>query len=152
MAITLSKSDKEWHRLWFYLKNDAATPLPLFFGRLIEETPQAWGWACREGEEEATQPHQCHRAPEKQQAPWARCHQSIPREKGGTANGMRPPTVPDGAWCAVGQDGARPRCARDNKIVQCIREAAKETDAVFQIPGHPMMRPDEGFVDLVSSF
>jgi hypothetical protein len=37
--IALTKSNKGWHKLWFYLKNDAATPLPVFSGRLIEEVP-----------------------------------------------------------------------------------------------------------------
>ena len=27
---------------WFYLKNDAAAPLSLFTGRLIEEAPDSW--------------------------------------------------------------------------------------------------------------
>ena len=39
MSIPLSKSNKGWHKLWFYLKNDAAAPLPIFTDRLIEEVP-----------------------------------------------------------------------------------------------------------------
>jgi hypothetical protein len=39
IPIALSKSNKGWHEPWFYLKNDAAAPLPVFFGRLIEEVP-----------------------------------------------------------------------------------------------------------------
>ena len=42
MPIPLSKSNKGWHKLWFYLRNDAAAPLPIFTGRLIEEAPDAW--------------------------------------------------------------------------------------------------------------
>jgi hypothetical protein len=26
IPIVLTKSNKEWHKLWFYLKNDAAAP------------------------------------------------------------------------------------------------------------------------------
>jgi hypothetical protein len=40
----LTKSNKGWHKLWFYLKNDATTPLPVFSGRLIEEVPPEWGY------------------------------------------------------------------------------------------------------------
>ena len=35
-------SNKGWHSQWFYLKNDAATPLPEFTGRLIEEALESW--------------------------------------------------------------------------------------------------------------
>ena len=42
MSIPLSKSNKGWHKLWFYLKNNNAAPLPIFTGHLIEEGPGAW--------------------------------------------------------------------------------------------------------------
>jgi len=35
----LSISNKGWHSHWFYVKNDAAAPLPTFTGCLIEEVP-----------------------------------------------------------------------------------------------------------------
>ena len=44
MSIPLSKSNKGWHSLWFYLKNDATDSLPLFTARLIEEAPVHWKW------------------------------------------------------------------------------------------------------------
>ena len=37
---------------------------------------------------------------------------------------------------------------RDSKVTQCIKEAMREADAVFLIPGHPMMRSDTGFIEL----
>ena len=40
--MRLSTSNKGWHSHWFYIKNDAATPLPEFTGRLIEEVPDSW--------------------------------------------------------------------------------------------------------------
>ena len=40
--MRLSTSNKGWHSHWFYLKNDAAAPLPEFTGRLIEEAPDSW--------------------------------------------------------------------------------------------------------------
>ena len=36
----------------------------------------------------------------------------------------------------------------DSKVEQCIKEATKETDTVFPIPGHPTMRLDTGFIEL----
>ena len=42
LSILLSKSNKGWHKLWFYLRNDDAAPLPIFTGRLIEEALDAW--------------------------------------------------------------------------------------------------------------
>jgi hypothetical protein len=44
MATTLSKSNKGWHKQWFYLKNDANAPLAVFTGGLIEEPWESWGW------------------------------------------------------------------------------------------------------------
>ena len=41
-SMSLSMSNKGWHLQWFYLKNDAVTPLPEFIGRLIEEAPESW--------------------------------------------------------------------------------------------------------------
>ena len=40
--MRLSTSNKGWHSHWFYLKNDAATLLPEFTGRLVEEVPDSW--------------------------------------------------------------------------------------------------------------
>ena len=39
-SMRLSTSNKGWHSHWFYLKNDAAAPLPEFTVRLIEEAPE----------------------------------------------------------------------------------------------------------------
>ena len=41
-AMRLSTSNKGWHSHWFYIKTDAAAPLPEFTGRLIEEVPDSW--------------------------------------------------------------------------------------------------------------
>jgi hypothetical protein len=43
---------------------------------------------------------------------------------------------------------------RDSVIAQRIKDATvvDDLDFVFPIPVHPMMRPDTGFVDLVSFF
>ena len=40
--MRLSTSNKGWHSYWFYVKDDAAAPLPAFTGRLIEEVPESW--------------------------------------------------------------------------------------------------------------
>ena len=42
MPYQLSNSNMGWHALWFYVKNDAAAPLPDFTARLIEEVPPMW--------------------------------------------------------------------------------------------------------------
>jgi hypothetical protein len=44
MATALLKSNKGWHKQWFYLKNDTDAPLPIFTGHPIEEPPESWGW------------------------------------------------------------------------------------------------------------
>ena len=41
-SMHLSTSNKGWHSHWFYVKNDAAAPLPEFTGCLIEEVLESW--------------------------------------------------------------------------------------------------------------
>ena len=40
----LSTSNKGWHSQWFYIKDDAAAPMPVFSGRVVEEVPGSWKW------------------------------------------------------------------------------------------------------------
>ena len=44
LSMHLSTSNKGWHSQWFYVKDDAAAPLPGFTGRYILEAPGSWGW------------------------------------------------------------------------------------------------------------
>ena len=44
MTYPLSRSNKGWHTLRFYMKNDTAAPLPDFNGRLIKEASPVWRW------------------------------------------------------------------------------------------------------------
>jgi hypothetical protein len=37
MSLQLSRSNKGWHVLWFYLKNDVVAPLPIFTRCPIKE-------------------------------------------------------------------------------------------------------------------
>jgi len=37
----------------------------------------------------------------------------------------------------------------DSEVMQRIKEAMGEADAMFLILGHPMMRPDVGFIELL---
>ena len=47
-SMRLLTSNKWWHLHWFYVKDDAATPLPAFTGRLIEEALESWRkWGSR---------------------------------------------------------------------------------------------------------
>jgi len=41
-SMHLSTSNKGWHSYWFYLKNNAATPMPEFTGCLINEATDSW--------------------------------------------------------------------------------------------------------------
>ena len=40
----LLTSNKGWHSHWFYIKDNIAAPLPVFFGRIIEEVLGSWKW------------------------------------------------------------------------------------------------------------
>jgi len=51
MSMRLSTSNKGWHSHWFYVRNDAAAPLPEFTGHLIEEVPDSWRkWGVQEND------------------------------------------------------------------------------------------------------
>jgi hypothetical protein len=95
IPIALTKSNKGWHRLWFYLKNDTIAPLPVFSGRLIVEVPPSWGYG--PVEEKAMRSHRRRCASEE----WWRSrgwrHRSIPCKGGGAADGVRPPALWDDA-------------------------------------------------------
>ena len=57
-SMHLSTSNKGWHSHWFYVKNDAAAPLPEFTGRLIEEVPESWRrWGVPEKDKKKIQDH-----------------------------------------------------------------------------------------------
>ena len=45
--MRMSTSNKGWHLQWFYVKNDAAAPLPAFTGRYILVAPKSWGWGVK---------------------------------------------------------------------------------------------------------
>ena len=40
----LSTSNKGWHSQWFYVKDAAAAPLPVFSGCFIVEASGSWKW------------------------------------------------------------------------------------------------------------
>ena len=54
----LLTSNKGWHSQWFYLKNDAASPLPEFIGSLIEAAPKQWRkWGVPKKDKKKIQDH-----------------------------------------------------------------------------------------------
>ena len=44
LLMRLLASNKGWHSQWFYVKDDAAAPLPVFSGCVIKEAPGSWRW------------------------------------------------------------------------------------------------------------
>ena len=56
--MRLSTSNKGWHSHWFYIKNDAAAPLPEFTRRFIEEVLELWRkWGVLEKDKKRIQDH-----------------------------------------------------------------------------------------------
>ena len=56
--MRLLTSNKGWHSHWFYIKNDAAAPLPEFTGRLIEEVLDSWRkWGVLEKDKKRIRDH-----------------------------------------------------------------------------------------------
>ena len=57
LLMHLSTSNKGWHSHWFYVKDDAATPLPAFFRRIIEDVPEPWKWGVPDKDKKKIQDH-----------------------------------------------------------------------------------------------
>ena len=55
--MCLSTSNKGWHSLWFYVKDDVATPLPVFSGRIIEEVLGSWKWGVPDKDKKRIKDH-----------------------------------------------------------------------------------------------
>ena len=155
----LSTSKKGWHSQWFYVKDDAAAPLPVFSGRFIVEASGSWKWGVPVKEKKHINDllatiqtlkdrgvkgsgiigtyHARRVAP--LMARVLPLHQMVP---GASLEGT------------VLVDKALP----PSKVAQRIKEAmepSKDTagvvlDFVFLVPRHPPMRPKPGFVDFVS--
>jgi hypothetical protein len=107
--------------------------------------------ACRQGKEEACPAPWCHRVPE---GPWPlrRCsHRGLSFKVGGTDDGACASAVEDGIGSAARGHGTCLGSLPNSEIQQHIQEALKEPDATFPVEGHPAMRPDTGFIDLVST-
>jgi hypothetical protein len=153
IPIVLTKSNKRWHKLWFYLENDASAPLSIFSNRLIEEAPPKWGYTPIERAKKRLRD----------------LLNAVTRLRSG---GVRRAGVV-GAYHARGVAPLMVRALslyemtpytplegmvltrrpyHNSDIEQRIREAMDVLDNTFKflILGHPAMRSDAGFIDLVS--
>ena len=160
MLMRLSTSNKVWHSHWFYVKDDAAAPLPAFTGRLIEDVPESWRkWGVLDKDKKKIQDHLTAIR--------------ILKERGVKGSGiigayhtrrvalltrralplhmMVPGASLDGTTLAEG-------VLSPSKVVQCINEAMEPSwddadailDFVYPVLGHPPMRPELGYIDFVS--
>ena len=144
MSILLSKSNKGWHKLWFYLRNDAATPLPIFTGHLIELAPDTWR----------------HRPIAKEQKRLGNLLKAIVTLKGhglhrtsivGAYHIRRLDSMPEGTMMVVGEALSVDKTAQYIKeAMECPLDPSVDLAPVYPVPGHPAMWPDMGFVELVS--
>ena len=159
MSIPLSKSNKGWHKLWFYLRIDAVAPLPIFTGRLIEEAPDAWRYGPIAKEQKRLDDllkaittlkgrrlrrtgvvgayHVRRLAPLMARA--------LPMYK------MTPDSASKGTVMIAGE------VPNVGEMAQCIKEAMEcpvdplvDLAPVYPVLRHLTMRPDVGFVELVS--
>nr|XP_034592672.1 uncharacterized protein LOC117854555 [Setaria viridis] len=149
MAMKTAASHKGWHNQWFYVKNYSNSPLPEFTGRTIEVAPEMWAYGLVEKEKKRF--HGLLQAIEHL------------KRRGLTGAGvigayhaqrvaplmlrvrsladMTPGTSTKGTVLATGALAA-------SEIRQRIQEALEDKDADYPVPGHPLMHPDEGFIDL----
>ena len=93
----LSTSNKGWHSQWFYVKDDAAAPLPVFSGRFIVEASGSWKWGVPVKEKKNINDHLTALKILKERREGAGDHRRLPYVEGGAADESRAPPVPDGA-------------------------------------------------------
>jgi len=99
LLMHLSTSNKGWHSHWFYIKNDAAAPLPEFTERLIEEVSESWRrWGVPEKDKKRIQDHlTAIRILKEGGQEGVGDHQLLPYEESGTADEARASPTHDGA-------------------------------------------------------
>jgi hypothetical protein len=151
MAIATMKSNKGWHLRWFYIKNVDAAPLPLFTSHTIAEAPSEWSWGPVDKEKKRLTPllsaitHlNCHGL---RSASIIRAYHSRqvapPMARTLLLFGMAAGVQLEGTALAQGT-------LWNSEIQQRIWETLEEPNGTFPFEGHLPMRPDTGFVDLVS--
>nr|TKW27773.1 hypothetical protein SEVIR_3G279100v2 [Setaria viridis] len=150
MAIKTAASHKGWHQQWFYVKNYSNSPLPTFTGRVIKAVLELWSYGPVEKEKKRI----------------TGLLQAIEHLKGKGLTGagvigayharrvaslmlrvrsladMVPGVPTEGTVLAMG-------ALADTEIRQRVEEALDDKDVDCSVPGHPPMRPDENFVELV---
>jgi len=159
MSIPLSNSNKGWHKIWFYLRNDAAPPLPIFTGRLIKEAPDVWRYGPIGREQErlgdllkaivTLKGHGLHGTSaigayhvRRLASLMAR---ALPMYK------MTTDFAPEGTVMVADE------AQSVGEMAQCLKEAMEfltdpsvDLAPVYLVLGHPTMWPDVGFIELVS--
>ena len=163
MSILLSKSNKGWHKLWFYLRNDAAGPLPIFTGHPIEEAPNVWRYGPIGREQKrlgdllkaiATLKGHGLRGTGVVGAYHVRklaplMAHTLPMWK------MTPYSMPEGMVMVavealnVGETAQRIKESMEYPV-SGHPTMSVDLAPVYPVSGHPTMRPDAGFVELVS--
>ena len=158
--MRLSTSNKGWHSHWFYVRDNAAAPLPAFTGRLIEEVSESWRkWGVSDKDKKKIQDHLAAIRILKERglkglgiigayhtwrlAPLMRRALSLHMMALGVAlDGM---ALAEGALSPF-------------EVAQCIKEVMEPPrddadavlDFVFPVPWHPPMRPEPGYIFFIS--
>jgi len=159
MSTPLLKSNKGWHKLWFYLRNDDDDPLSIFTGRLIEEALDVWRYGPVVKEQKrlydllkaivTLKGHGLHgtgviEAYHVRRLAPLMVH-ALPMWK------MTPDSMPKGTVMVADEALSIDEMAQHLKEeIECPVDPLVDLAPVYLVPGHPSMRPDVGFVELVS--
>ena len=64
---------------------------------------------------------------------------------------MTPDSMPEGTVMVAGEALSVGEIAqRMKEVMECLADLSVDLAAVYPVPGHPAMRPDTSFVELVS--
>ena len=159
MPIPLSKSNKAWHKLWFYLRNDAAAPLPIFTGRLIEEAPDAWRYGPIAKEQKrlgdllkAIAALKGHGLCGTNVVGTYHVRRLVPlMARALLMYKMTPDSTPKGTVMVAGEAlSVGETTQRIKEAMECPVDPSVDLALVYPVLGHPMMWPNVGFVELAS--
>ena len=112
----------------------------------------------REGQEEDPGPSRRHSLPEGEGAEQVGNHWHLPCVEGGATDEARASPIHDGAWASFDGTALAEEALSPSKVAQRIKEAMEPSqdsagtplDFVYPVPGHPPMRPEPGYIVLVS--
>jgi hypothetical protein len=151
LAAPTPSTNQGWHQRWFYLRNDAAHPLPPFSGRVIDVQPECWRWGVAKDSKAGVEfALEAIRHLKLKGLTGAVVIGSYHQRRFAPLMARRLPMFKvTPAARVVGDTVMAEQPLADAEVTKRVR-AAQGSSATWPIAGAPAMLPDSGAVDVVS--